>query len=183
VNLVEEERYRQDVEHAMLFLRGKNDAVIQGLAKRMDQASADHEYERAARYRDQIAVLNRIQAQQSVSGTRAIDADALAVIEQAGIFCVGIILIRAGRILGGRNFFPKTAPGTSAAEVMGAFLVQHYFSQDPPDEILVRARARPATTLARYGNHECARSHCDASGEQRKFQGTAGTTRRRLGAG
>jgi excinuclease ABC subunit C len=148
VNLVEEDRYRQDVEHAMLFLRGKNDAVIEGLAKRMDQASTDHEYERAARYRDQIAVLSRIQAQQSVSGSQPIDADALAVIEQAGTFCVGIILIRAGRILGGRNFFPKTAPGTSAAEVMGAFLVQHYFSQDPPDEILVREIPEDSELLA-----------------------------------
>jgi len=148
VNLVEEERYRQDVEHAMLFLRGKNDAVIQGLAKRMDQASADHEYERAARYRDQIAVLKRIQTQQSVSGTWAINADALAVIEQGGIFCVGMILIRAGRILGGRNFFPKTAPGTSAVEVTGAFLVQHYFSQDAPAEILVSEEPEDSELLA-----------------------------------
>ena len=148
VNLVEEDRYRQDVEHAMLFLRGRNNAVIQGLAKRMDLASADHEYERAARYRDQIAVLNGIKARQSVSGTQAIDADALAVIEQAGTFCVGIILIRAGRILGGRNFFPKTAFGTSPAEVMGAFLVQHYFSQDTPNEILVSEVPEDSELLA-----------------------------------
>ena len=137
VNLVDEEHYREDVEHTMLFLRGKNNAVIQGLATRMDLASADHEYERAARYRDQIALLNKVKASQSVSGMQSINANAIAAIEQGGTFCVGLILIRAGRILGGRNFFPKTAPGTSPAEVIGAFLVQHYFTQDPPDEILV----------------------------------------------
>ncbi|SVE01350.1 uncharacterized protein METZ01_LOCUS454204, partial [marine metagenome] len=74
VNLVDENHYREDVEHTMLFLRGKNNAVIQGLATRMDLASADHEYERAARYRDQIALLNKVKASQSVSGIQLINA-------------------------------------------------------------------------------------------------------------
>ena len=74
--------------------------------------------------------------------------DAIAAIEQDGTVCVGLILIRAGRILGGRNFFPKTVLGTSRVEVIGAFLVQHYFAQDAPDEILVSEVPEDSELLA-----------------------------------
>lgn len=148
VNLVDEENYRQDVEHTILFLRGKNNEVTQGLATRMDLASAHQEYEQAARYRDQIALLNRVTASQSVSGNQSINADAIAAIEKGGTICVGLILIRAGRILGGRKFFPKTAVGTSTTEVISAFLGQHYFAQHAPDEILVSEIPEDSELLA-----------------------------------
>jgi excinuclease ABC subunit C len=69
-----------------------------------------------------------------------LEADALAVRQEAGVFCVSKIMIRAGRVLGGRTFFPRTAPNTEAAEVLSAFMAQHYFAQGAPREIIVNCQ-------------------------------------------
>ena len=139
VGLIEKEQYGRDVKNAVRFLSGRNGAVLADLANRMDQASEQLEYELAAEYRDQIGAIKDIQARQVVAGMRTRDADGLAVYEQQGGFCVAVIMIRSGKMLGGRTYFPRTAAHTEAGEVLSAFMVQHYYQQTPPPEILVNA--------------------------------------------
>lgn len=147
VGLIDEAGYARDVDNALRFLNGKNDAVLGDLQGRMDQAAEALNYEAAAQYRDQIKAIKDVQAKQFVSGTRTRDADILAAGQEAGVFCVAAIMIRGGRMLGGRNFFPRTAAGTEAGEVLSAFLLQHYLVHAPPPEIIVSAAVETPAIL------------------------------------
>ncbi len=137
VGFITEEEYGHDVANALRFLSGKNDAVLSDLQARMDQAAEALDYEGAAQYRDQIATIKDVQARQFVSGSRTRDADVLAVCEEHDTHCVGVLMIRGGRMLGGRSFFPRTSANTEPGEVLEAFILQHYFVHAPPPEIIV----------------------------------------------
>src|SRR5690606_28996476 len=78
VGLVSSEDYRRDVDHALLFLEGRNEQVVAALVERMDAASAAQDYERAARFRDQIARLRQAQERQWVANSGG-DLDVIAV--------------------------------------------------------------------------------------------------------
>lgn len=136
VGLVSEEEYAADARQALLFLEGKNDAVLEDLLARMERAAADLEYERAAQLRDRVAALQRIQASQSVAGGAARDLDVVAMAESGGVYCVAVLWIRRGALMGSRLFFPRVVPGVDAAEVLSAFIAQHYFERGAPREII-----------------------------------------------
>jgi excinuclease ABC subunit C len=148
VGLISAEDYARDLEHAVLFLQGRSDVVIARLAERMEQASANLEFERAAQYRDQLAKLNNVQSQQLMASTRG-DFDAVGLAEDHGIPCVAIMFFRGGRSLGSRNYFPKVAKGGAEdAEIIRAFLLQYYGGREAPKEILVSRGVPEAAELA-----------------------------------
>ena len=129
--------YAEDVNNAVLFLEGRSDTVINKLREKMATAAAEQHYEAAAQYRDQVAAIKQLQSRQLVAGGLKTSADAVSVVEQAGQFAICCIMIRGGRVLGSRKFYPRTAKGTSAEEVMSGFIGQHYFSHEVPPEILL----------------------------------------------
>ena len=126
------QHYADDVANAMLFLEGREDDVIKALTMKMQTASAAHRYEEAAGYRDQVRALSRIQARQYVESERGIDADVVACAVEDSIVCVNLVMIRGGRHVGDRSFFPANAEGAAPAEVIEAFLEQHYVDQPLP---------------------------------------------------
>ena len=126
------EPYADDVANAMLFLEGKEDEVIRGLTDKMQRASEGRHYEQAAIYRDQVRTLARVQARQYVESNRGVDADVVACQIEGGIACVNLVMIRGGRHVGDRSFFPANAEGADAPEVVTAFLEQHYVDQPAP---------------------------------------------------
>jgi excinuclease ABC subunit C len=128
--------YAEDVEHAALFLRGREDDVAQRLTDRMHAASESRHYEQAAVLRDQVRALSRVQARQYVESDRGIDADVVACVEQDGAACVNLAMIRGGRHVGDRSFFPGNADAAGPAEVLQAFLEQHYVEQPQPPLVL-----------------------------------------------
>jgi excinuclease ABC subunit C len=125
-------QYAGDVANAILFLEGREDDVIRGLNEKMQAASDARHYEEAAAYRDQVRALSRVQARQYVESNRGVDADVVACAIEGGIACVNLVMIRAGRHIGDRSFFPANAEGAMPAEVIGAFLEQHYLEQPLP---------------------------------------------------
>ena len=129
-------RYAEDVRHATLFLEGREDDVIGDLNERMNAAAQAQRYEEAALFRDQIRALSRVQARQYVESERGIDADVVACAEAGGILCVNLVMVRAGRHVGDRSFFPSNAAGADAEEVVAAFLEQHYVEQPAPPLVL-----------------------------------------------
>jgi excinuclease ABC subunit C len=139
VGLVGEADYAEDVRSAGLFLAGKEDEVMERLATRMGEASARTSYEEAAVFRDQITALRKVQEKQFVSGAGD-DADVIACGRAAGIVCVNLVMIRSGRHLGDKNFFPRNADESTAEQVLEAFVQQHYLLQNPPPLIVVGAR-------------------------------------------
>ena len=142
-DLVSTEDYADDVQHAAMFLEGKNNAVMQDYANKMEDASDKLEFEKAAHYRDQVGHLRKIQEQQYVVGNQG-DIDVHAVVINPGGVCVLVMFIRGGRMLGNKTFFPKTRLDENESEVLAAFLPQFYLNgsggRETPPEVVVNAR-------------------------------------------
>ena len=136
VGLVDEADYARDVQDAVLFLEGRADRIVEGLVQRMERAAAGLEFEQAARYRDQVAALRRIQERQYVSGERG-DLDIVACAVEGGTACVQLFYIRQGRNLGNKVFFPRMPAEEGAGRVLSAFLTQYYIGKQIPSEIIV----------------------------------------------
>jgi len=143
VGYVDQAAYAEDVRHVIMFLEGKDSEVIDELVRRMERAAEDWDYEQAARYRDQIASLRRVQERQYVSGQGG-DLDVIAAASRAGLGCVQVFYIRAGRNLGNKTFFMRNAEDAEPAALVEAFLPQYYLSgegrgaaHEVPEQILV----------------------------------------------
>lgn len=137
VDLISPDEYAQDVQHATLFLLGKQQEVSQRLTERMENAAAALAFEQAAAYRDQIQALRRIQERQYVSSNKGEEADILvAVADEFGHLCVNLAMVRDGQHLGDRPLFPSQASDASPTEVLSAFIVQHYAVHPIPARLM-----------------------------------------------
>ncbi len=146
-----EREYAEDVEHATLFLRGREDDVIRRLTAKMNEASEQRHYELAAVLRDQVRALARVQARQYVESERGVEADVVACAVLAGSVCVNLVMIRGGRHVGDRSFFPANADAADAAEVLQAFLEQHYVEQPRPPLVLTNYAVEFDTVVPQQG--------------------------------
>ena len=141
VGLIDETAYGEDVRHAVMFLEGKSEEMIDELVRRMESAAHALEFELAARYRDQIANLRRVQARQYVSGAKG-NVDVVAARAREGIVVVELFVIRNGQSLGSRTLRPTHGADAGEEEMLRAFLPQHYLSRSGrerpvPDEVLL----------------------------------------------
>lgn len=137
VGLISEEDYRRDVTHATMFLQGREQQVMDELGQKMMAAAETEEYELAAIYRDRMQSLRQVQAKQFVSDFAVNDADVIACVSHQGEHCVNLVMIRGGRHLGDKSFFPKNAEGGELSDTVQAFLEQHYVAQNMPPLIIV----------------------------------------------
>jgi excinuclease ABC subunit C len=108
------------VKLASLFLKGKSSVVIDDLVDKMESASKSLDFEQAARFRDQIATLRKVQQQQFVSGIAA-EMDVVGLYRIKSQACVYILFIRDQKIIGSKSFFPTLPADTSETEVVEAF--------------------------------------------------------------
>jgi excinuclease ABC subunit C len=137
VGHIGEADYRADVESATLFLQGKTDVVLAQLQQQMAAASEALEFERAARVRDKITRLNQLQSRQFVESATAGDIDVVASVSERGLTAVNVVMVRGGRHVGDRTFFPQHADGVTIHDVVAAFLAQHYLERPVPPTIVV----------------------------------------------
>ena len=140
VGLVSKEEYQFTVDQALDYLKGNDQSIIIKFIGKMDQASAQQDYEKAGFYRDQISSLKVIQSHQFVDGANRIDADAIALTESSGMFCIAVLFLRKGQILGSRSFYPQKTNMADAQEVIESFLMQYYTVYQPPKEILLNIK-------------------------------------------
>ena len=152
VNLVSEEDYNRDVNHAAQFLEGKETDVINELTAKMNAAAEALDYEQAAHHRDQIRMLQRILSGQAVESTGAGDSDIVVVVERENVWCVTLAMVRGGRHLGDRSFFPQNASGSDANTVVEAFLEQHYAAQPIPGRVVCDQLDTPPEMEATLAN-------------------------------
>ena len=136
VKLVSNEEYDSDVRNAVLLLQGKHSEVEASLRSAMEAAAEEMRYEQAAALRDQLQALRTVQQKQYMESGKATDADIVAVAELDGELCVTLAVVRGGRHLGDKHFFPQNAAGESATDVLEAFLAQQYLSRTIPALIL-----------------------------------------------
>jgi excinuclease ABC subunit C len=129
--------YTQDTRNAERFLQGETHTIVQELETRM-MAHADRlEFEQAAEVRNQISALSKVLHQQAVDNVSDKDVDILAVKVGGSKACVNLAMVRGGRHLGDRPYFPVQVDDASAVEVLEAFIAQHYISTPPPPTLLV----------------------------------------------
>lgn len=147
VGLIEAEAYRQDVDDTIRFLEGHGMELIEELAARMDGAARQLEFERAARYRDQIAALRTILDKQFVHGERG-DLDIVACALDRGHACVQVFVVRDGQQLGEQTFHPRIPDDCDPAELLAAFLPQYYLEREAPREILLSHAPAEADLVA-----------------------------------
>lgn len=156
VGLIEPAEYLRDTEDAISLLEGKTNVVVERLVHRMEQAAAGLEYEQAARYREQVATIRRMQEQPLQAG-RTTDCDVVVGEVRDGQACVVIVSIRNRMNFGHRSFFPRAPATASAADVVSAFISQHYLQQAAPMEILLDGALPEQALLEQALSLKCGR--------------------------
>ena len=134
VGLIEKDEYQRDVRHTQMFLTGENPSLMKELEQAMDKASSELAFEDAANYRDQIAAMRQVQAQQVIeSGNGNIDVLGFAM--EGSDACIHVLYIRHGRILGSRSFYPRSPLALTGSELLSEFIPQHYLKANLASEI------------------------------------------------
>ncbi len=154
VGVISVAQYAQDVAQAEAFLRGETQAVLKAMESRMMAHAERLEFEMAAEVRNQMTALSRVLHQQSVDTVTDTDVDILAVKVQGGRACVNLAMVRGGRHLGDRPYFPShvedghamlnqaleddvsTDAITLEVKILEAFIAQHYLNIPVPPALI-----------------------------------------------
>ncbi|MCC5855160.1 MAG: excinuclease ABC subunit UvrC [Idiomarina sp.] len=140
VGIPSDDDYLAQVKLARLFLRGRNQEVIEQLVKRMEAASVDLEFEKAAALRDQIVALRQVQERNAVSGAQE-QLDIIGFYREAGMTCIHVLFVRENAVQGSRSYYPKVPANTADSEILESFMLQFYLNdtQGPrvPGQVVV----------------------------------------------
>jgi excinuclease ABC subunit C len=142
------EDYGHLVDDAKAFLSGKSKQVKADLAKQMERASEDLDFERAAVYRDRISALSQIQSHQGINPRSVEEADVFALHAEGGQFCVQVFFFRTGQNWGNHAYFPKADKSVEPEEVLQSFLSQFYDNKPIPKLILTSHKLPEANLMA-----------------------------------
>jgi len=158
VELISPQAYAADVRDAESLLRGETQDVLQALEQRMLAYAEQLEFEQAAQVRNQLTALSHVLHQQTVETVADSDVDILAVRVQGGRACVNLAMVRGGRHLGDRAYFPShvqeaaevwhseeeaEAAHSVEHQVLHAFIAQHYVSVPVPPTLVVEEAVEP----------------------------------------
>lgn len=171
VGLISPADYATDVRNAALLLQGKLNEVENRLRAAMELASETMQYEHAAALRDQLQALHTVQQKQFVESGRDTDADIVTVVEAEGALCLNLAVVRGGRHLGDKPFFPSNVQGQDSAEVLEAFLAQHYLDRSVPPLIVTNIEVADSALeqlLTEQAGHKVQIRH-SVTGERRQW--------------
>ncbi len=133
---VDEAEYKRTVDNAVRFLRGRNSEVLKLIRERMETASEALQFEKAARYRDQLQALESMRARQKVVMDGPVDRDILAIARSDDEACCSVLEVREGRLLGKKHHFLGGIMDSTDEEIISAFTRQFYLQNDfIPSEI------------------------------------------------
>lgn len=136
VDRIDREDYGRIVCEARDFLSGRSRRTQAKLSERMQDASANLEFETAAVYRDRIRALTQIQARQGINIPTLGEADVIGACQDAGQTCIQVFFFRSGQNYGNRAYFPAHARSDAVEDVLSAFIGQFYADKPPPRLVL-----------------------------------------------
>lgn len=145
---ISDEGYAGLVREAKDFLSGKSQNVKAAIAKAMNEAAENLDFERAAVFRDRLAALSHVQSHQGINPAGIEEADVFAIHHEGGLSCIQVFFFRTGQNWGNRAYFPKADPQLSGAEVLGAFLAQFYDDKPCPRQVLLSETIEEQDLLA-----------------------------------
>jgi len=142
--------YQQDVSMMSLFLSGRGKQTLDEISAKMLLASENQEFELAARLRDQLIDLRKIQEQHTSSSTA--DLDVIAGFQQDGVNAVEVLFIRAGKQVGQEFILPKNSNHQAIEVVISAFLPLYYLGKDTPKQLLLSHKLQDKQVIAQALN-------------------------------
>ncbi|MCO8047650.1 excinuclease ABC subunit UvrC [Acinetobacter towneri] len=147
VGLISPEEYKEDVNNSIRFLKGDSKELNQQLIAKMEAAAEALEFEKAVFYRDRMALLRDVQAQQAIYKLKG-EADIIAIAYQAGVTCVQIMHVRNGKMLGGKSYFPDML-GDDLGQMLADFIANFYFqvADEIPAELIVNVEVADCKEL------------------------------------
>ena len=178
VGRIDKAEYDAIVDEVRGFLGGRNREVQQALSQRMDKASADLEFERAAVLRDRIRALAHIQSHQAIALPSIDEADIFAAHAEGGQVCMQVFFLRAGQNLGNRAYFPAHASELDEPEVLSAFIGQFYEARPAPKLILTSHDVVEARVAGKRARHDGGPQGRDPPSQARRPEGRARPGRR-----
>ncbi|QEE47310.1 excinuclease ABC subunit UvrC [Rhizobium sp. WL3] len=155
---ISDQDYAGLVGEAKDFLSGKSQNVKEAMARAMNEAAEDLDFERAAVFRDRLAGLSHVQSHQGINPAGVEEADVFAIHHEGGLSCIQVFFFRASQNWGNQAYFPKADPQLSAAEVLNSFLAQFYDDKPVPRLILLSEEVDEqellATALSEKAGHK-----------------------------
>ncbi|MCA4798609.1 MAG: excinuclease ABC subunit UvrC [Acinetobacter towneri] len=147
VGLISPEEYKEDVNNSIRFLQGDSKELNQQLIAKMEAAAEALEFEKAVFYRDRMALLRDVQAQQAIYKLKG-EADIIAIAYQAGVTCVQIMHVRNGKMLGGKSYFPDML-SDDLGQMLADFIANFYFqvADEIPAELIVNVEVADCKEL------------------------------------
>lgn len=157
---ISEEGYGELVRQAKDFLSGRSQNVKESIARAMNEAAEELDFERAAVFRDRLAGLSHVQSHQGINPAGVEEADIFAIHHEGGLSCIQVFFFRAGQNWGNQAYFPKADPQLTGAEVLNSFLAQFYDDRPCPRLVLLSEQVEEqellATALAERAGHKVA---------------------------
>ncbi|HAU32617.1 MAG: UvrABC system protein C [Desulfotomaculum sp. 46_296] len=136
--LVAQEEYLAMIQEVCLFMEGRQEDVVKRIALRMDEASKKLDFENAAKFRDQIKSIELVIEKQKVILKNPSNLDIIAAAAGQGICCAMVFYMRSGKLISREHFLLSNTEDLSNAEIITAFIKQHYNNVDfVPEKILL----------------------------------------------
>lgn len=135
---IDQREYMSMIEEVIMFLNGKEHKLIEIIEDKMKVASMKLDFEKAAKYRDQIQSLNHILEKQKIISTNLEDQDVIAMARGIENVCIQVFFIRTGKIIGREHFIIDDSENSERGEILGSFVKQFYMGTSYiPKEIFI----------------------------------------------
>ncbi len=155
VGAASREEYRAMIDRLCKFLQGKTDQVTAAIRGKLDESVEKLEFERAARYRDQLQALARVTEHQKVVSPLLIDQDVIAFARDDGDACVQVFFVRGGKLLGREYFVLEGTEDENTDQVLSSFVKQFYDEAAyVPPEILLPENIEEAQIIEQWLNKQ-----------------------------
>ena len=136
VSKINPQDYGKSITSAVDFLNGKSNEIHEHLQQQMWLFSENKEYEKAAKIRDKIAILNQIQNKNIFHSQGILDADIISIVKHDEVVCIQVLMVRNRQNFGSKTFFPTQVEGLDLPEILHDFIMLFYQGHMPQNEVI-----------------------------------------------